>query len=76
MVDALIEGGIEQDGIAPVLELIQAHTVTSLVDPPMPTSDAIWRLAMSKARQRGPGAPDTAGRPNASIPVSAGLSGF
>ena len=41
LVDALIEGGIEEDRIPGVVDLIKAHTATSLVDAPMPTGDAI-----------------------------------
>lgn len=39
--DALLEAGVEPERLDPLLGHIQSHTTTSLVDPPMPTGDAI-----------------------------------
>jgi hypothetical protein len=41
LADALLEAGVEADRLEPLLDHIQAHTATSLVDPPTPTGDAI-----------------------------------
>lgn len=41
LVDALKAAGVEEERIPPLMDLIRSHTVTSLVDPPMPTGDAI-----------------------------------
>jgi len=41
LAEALLEAGVEEERLSPLFELIKSHTATALVEPAMPTGDAI-----------------------------------